>query len=146
MPVNSSPQKDPGEVESETGSPPPELLGSDVARVVHEVRQLVHDHLELVTLEARLSVNTLLRMAVVSIITALVLVSGWLALLGSAAFGLLSIGATPAIALLFVAMANFLLAIIGRYRIRKMSHWLGWPATQRAIKPDAANDEKRGGE
>ena len=145
MPVNS-PQKEPDEVESESGSPPPELLGSDVGRVLHEVRQLVHDHLELVTLEARLSVNTLLRMAVVSIITALVLVSGWLALLGSAAFGLLSIGATPAIALLFVAMANFLLAIIGRYRIRKMSHWLGWPATQRAIKPDAANDEKRGGE
>lgn len=115
-----------------------------MARVFHELRQLVHDHIELATLEARLSVNTLLRMAVVSIITGLVLVSGWLALLGSAAFGLMSVGVTPAIALLFVAIANCLLAIIGRYRIRKMSHWLGWPATQRAINPGAANDEKGG--
>jgi hypothetical protein len=142
MPMNS-PQQNPGEVESETGSPPPELVGSDVARLLREVRQLVHDHLELVTLEARLSINTLLRMAVVSIVTALVLVSAWLALVGSAALGLMAVGVPPAFSLLFVAGANFLLAIIGWQRIQKMSQWLGWPATQRAIKPRAANDEKR---
>jgi len=103
-------------------------------RLAHELRALALDHIELATLETRLSVRTLLQMAVIAIITAIVLVSAWLALVGSAALGLIAIGLSPAIAMLLLAAANLLLALAGWLRIRYVSQWLGWPATQRALK------------
>lgn len=122
-------------------------LDKGMSRLLHEFRSLAHDHLELAALETRLSVNTLLRMVVVSSLTALVLVSAWLALAGSAALGLVSTGLEPALAMLFIAVANLLLALTGWLWIRRMSHSLGWPATQRAIKPvDTPEVVQRGAE
>lgn len=140
----SDKNEDPGVVASETDSPSPGLLRKDFNRLLREIRQLAHDHIELLTLEARLSVNILLQMAVISLITALLLVSGWLALVGSAALGLISVGLPPALALLVVAMSNLLVAIYGPVRIRKLSNWLGWPATLRSIKPSAESEDPRG--
>lgn len=136
--------KNPRVMASDTTSPSSGLLDKNMTRLVHEFRELAHDHLELATLEVRLSVNALLRMAVISIVTALVLVSAWLALVGSAALGLIGIGLPPVFAMLLLTAANLLLALVGWLRIRHMSHWLGWPATQRAIKPAPVTGEKRG--
>ncbi|MCC5858556.1 MAG: phage holin family protein [Ectothiorhodospiraceae bacterium] len=129
---------------SETASPSPGQLSQNVNHLLDELRELAHDHLELATLETRLSINTLLRMAIIAIVTALVLVSAWLALVGSAALGLISIGLAPALAVLLLAAANLVLALTGWLWIRHMSHWLGWPATQRAIKPAAMAQTKHG--
>lgn len=129
---------------SDTAAASPGLLDGNMDRLVHELRELAHDYIELVTLETRFSVTTLLRMAVISVFTALVLVSAWLALVGSAALGLVGIGLSPMLAMLLLAAANILLALVGWLRIKRMSHWLGWPATQRAIKSDAVAEEKRG--
>lgn len=134
----------PREMASEKASSSPGLLGENMSRMVRELRELVHDHLELATLETRLSVNTLLRMAVISIVTALVLVSAWLALVGAAALGLISIGLAPGLAMLLLAAANLLLALAGWLWIRHNSHRLGWPATQRAIKSAPVTEENRG--
>ncbi|MCH8551006.1 MAG: phage holin family protein [Natronospirillum sp.] len=123
------------------------LLNKGMSGLLNEFRSLAHDHLELAALETRLSVYTLLRMVVVSSLTALVLVSAWLALAGSAAMGLIGNGLDPALALLFVAVANLLLAVMCWLWIRRMSQSLGWPATQRAIKPvDTPEEVKRGAE
>jgi len=130
---------------SESDSPQAGVLGEEAGHILNELRHLLADHIELVTLEARLSVNTLFRMAMISLITVLVLVCGWLALVVSAALGLIAFGLPPALAVLFVAAANFLLAFFGRLRVRRLSTWLGWPATQRAIKPkNPPSDDKRG--
>jgi len=128
---------------SETVPPSSGLPGSNMNRVVHEFRELANDHLELATLETRLSVNTLLRMAIISIFTALVLVSAWLTLVGSAALGLISFGLAPVMAMLLLAAANLIIALLGWLQVRRMSLWLGWPATQRAIMPAPAAEQQR---
>ncbi|MCC5867762.1 MAG: phage holin family protein [Gammaproteobacteria bacterium] len=135
---------DPRMTASEPSSPSSGLLDQDTSRLFHEFRELAHDHLELATLEARLSIHTLLRMAIIAIVTALVLASAWLALVGSAALALISLGVAPVLAMLILAAANLALGLAGWQRIRHISHWLGWPATQRAIKPSASNDARRG--
>lgn len=122
--------------------PSPGLLDASMSRLFHQFRELAHDYLELVTLEARLSVNTLLRMAVVSMVTALVFASAWLALVGAAGLWLNGMGMEPVWTMLVLAAVNLLLALMGWLWMRRMSHWLGWPATQRAIKPPV--QEERG--
>lgn len=128
---------------SETDSPNPPGLGENMGQLTQDLRGLAHDLIELITLEARHSVNTLLRMGVISIISAVALVSTWLALLGSAGLGLVGIGLSPAIAMLLIAAANLLLALAGWLRVRHLSHWLGWSATQRAIKPADSSEQKQ---
>ncbi len=129
---------------SDTASPSPGELHGDMTRLISELRELAHDHLELATLEIRLSVNTLIRMAIISIFTALVLVSAWLALVASGALALIRIGVAPVLAVLLLAAANLLLGFVGWLWIRRLSHWLGWAATQRAIKPDPVTEAKEG--
>jgi hypothetical protein len=51
--------------------------------------------------------------AIVAIVTAIVLVIAWLALVGSAALGLIGLGLAPAFAMLWLAAANLLLAFVG---------------------------------
>lgn len=111
-------------------------------RLTHELRALARGHLELAALETRLSVITALRMAIVAIVTAIVLVSAWLALIGSAALGLIGLGLAPAFAMLLLAGANLLLAFVGWLSIRHKSRSLGWPASQRAIKPPSVAESK----
>ena len=117
-----------------------------MARLAHEFRELAHDHLELATLEVQLSISALLRMAITSMVSALLLASAWLALIGSAAVGLIGIGLPPVAAMLLLAVINFLLALMGWLRIRHMRHWFGFPATQRAIRSPPTTEEKRGAE
>lgn len=127
---------------SDTPSPSPGRLGEDVTRLTNELRELAHDHLELAKLETRLSVITALRMVIVSIVSAIVLVSAWLALVGSAVFGLIGVGVAPVFAMLFLAAANVLLAFVGWLLIKRQSRSLGWSATQRAIKPKPVSGER----
>lgn len=120
---------------SDASASPPDL-GEQAATLAIELRGLVHDHIELVTLESRLLVSRLLRMAIVAVFSALVLVSAWLALTGAAVFVLIDFGVAPAIAMALVAAANILLALGGWMLLKHTSGRLGWPATQRTIKPE----------
>ncbi len=126
-------------------SPSPGPVGEGPGRMLHEIRELVIDHLELATLEAQLSANTLFRMAIVSIVTSLVLVSSWLALMGAAALALMSAGLSPELAMLMVCGCNLLIAITGWLWIRHKSHRLGWPATLRAIRRPLNEAKMQGG-
>lgn len=107
-------------------------------QLTQELRALAHDHIELATLETRLAFLSALKMAIVAIVSAIALVGVWLALMGAAALALISLGLAPVLAMLLVAAANLLLAFVGWLYVRKKSRSLGWPATQRAIKPPPA--------
>ena len=110
-------------------------LTDDVIRLSNELRELAHDQLELAILETRLCVNSVLTMAIIAIVTAVLLVSTWLALVGAAILGLVSIGLAPTIAMLVLAAANLVLTLLGWLMLRRKSGSLGWPATLRTLKP-----------
>jgi len=129
---------------SDTASPSPELLDNDMRNVARELRGLAHDHIELATLETRLAVRTALGMTMLAVVTAIVLVSAWLALVGAAVLGLIGMGLAPAFAMLLLGAANLLLALFGWLRIRQKLRSLGWPATQRLVKPPPAAEPKAG--
>jgi hypothetical protein len=128
---------------SDTASPSSGSQSENLGRMLREIRELANDHIELITLETRFSINTVLRMAIITIVLAIALAGGLLALLGAAALALISAGLAPALAMLLVATINFLLAFAFWFRVRQMSRWLGWPATQRAIQPPAAVEADR---
>lgn len=119
---------------SDASAPPPDLLESATG-VASELRGLVHDHLELVTLETRLNIHNILKMTVIAVVSALVLAGAWFALTGSAVLVLISVGVAPALAMALLAVANVLLALGGWLLFKRTSGELGWPAIQRALKP-----------
>lgn len=132
-------------VASDTASPSPGLPDEGVGRLIREFRGLAHDYLALAALEARLSVDTVLRMVILAIVSAILLASAWLTLVGAAVLGLIRLGLAPALAMLLAAVASLLMALAGWRRIRYQAGTLGWPAMQRAIRPapapGAANEE-----
>ena len=136
---------DPRTTANATASPSSGVPYGNMSQLASEFRELAHDHLELAALETRLAVSTVLRMATIAIVTALVLASAWLALAGSAALALIGTGMTPALAMLCLAAANLVLAFFGWMHIRQLSNWLGWPATLRTIKPPPAPATQRAG-
>lgn len=119
---------------SDASAPPPDL-GEHAASLANELRGLVHDHLELVTLETRLCIHNVLRMAMIAIFSGLVLAGAWFALTGAAVFVLINLGVAPAMAMVVLAAANVLLALGGWQLLRHTSARLGWPATRRTLKP-----------
>lgn len=123
------------EMASNTVSSSPERLGEEVIHLTHELRGMLGDHLELAILETRLTVSTVLRMVIIAIVAAVVLVSAWLALIGSAVLALISLGLAPAIAMLLLVVANLFLGFLCWLGLRRKSHSIGWPATLRVLRP-----------
>jgi hypothetical protein len=119
---------------SDASAPPPDL-GEHAASLAREFRGLVHDHLELATLETRLCFHNALRMAVIAVFSALVLAGAWFALSGAAAFVLIEMGLAPALAMALLAAANLLVGFAGWLLLRHTSAQLGWPGMQRTLKP-----------
>jgi hypothetical protein len=119
---------------SDTSAPPPGL-GEHAAGLASELRGLVHDHLELATLESRLFIRRVLAMALIAVFSALVLAGAWLALAGAAVFMLIDLGIAPTSAMVLLAAANLLLALGGWLLLARTGARLGWPATQRTLEP-----------
>jgi uncharacterized membrane protein YqjE len=128
-------QDDNPPVASSDASAPPPDPGEQAKNLANELRGLVHDHLELVTLETRLCIHNLLRMTLFAVFSALLLASAWLALSGAAVFVLIAYGVTPSMAMALLAAANLLAAFGGWMLLRHTSRQLGWPAMQRTLKP-----------
>ncbi|MFU8896157.1 MAG: phage holin family protein [Gammaproteobacteria bacterium] len=119
---------------SDASAPPPDF-GEHAASLARELRGLVHDHLELATLETRLCIHNVLRMTVIAAFSALVLAAAWVALSGAAAFLLIDLGVAPATAMALLAAVNLSVAIGGWLLLRYTSARLGWPGMQRTLKP-----------
>ena len=119
---------------SDASASPPDL-GEHAASFANELRGLVHDHIELVTLETRLCIHNVLKMTVIAVFSALVLAGAGFALTGAAVLMLINAGIAPAAAMALLAVANVLLALGGWLLLRHTSARLGWPAIKRALKP-----------
>lgn len=138
-------EEDPPMMASDSASPSSGAVDKSMTQLAGQLVELANDYLDLATLETRLTVTTALGMLIMAIMTAIVLVSTWLALVGAAVVALIGLGLAPALAMLLLAAVNLVFAVVGWWRIRHMRHSLGWPATQRAIKQTVAEDQ-RGGE
>ncbi|NHA14642.1 phage holin family protein [Thioalkalivibrio sp. XN279] len=118
----------------DASAPPPDF-GQHAASLASEVRGLVHDHIELATLESRLFIVRVSRMGMIAVFSGLVLASAWLALAGAAALVLIDRGMAPPMAMTLLALANLVLGLGAWLLLRATGARLGWPATQRTIRP-----------
>lgn len=131
-------QADNSPVAASDASAPQPGIGEHATSIAREVRGLVHDHLELATLESRLLVRRVLNLLMIAVFSALVMVSAWIALTGAAVFILINFGVAPAMAMALIAAANALLAFGGWLMLRHISARLGFPATQRTLRKQTA--------
>ncbi len=128
-------------VSDEKTTPSPGLIDNMIG-LTYALREQLHDLLQLAVLETRQSISSVLMMAVIAIIMAILLVSAWLALIGAVIIVLISIGLAPAVAMLILSAANILLAAIGWVLIQRRGRSLGWPATLRTLKPRKSPDRE----
>lgn len=125
---------------SDATAPPPDFA-EHAAALARDLRGLVHDHIELVTLETRLCIHNLLKMTVLAVLAALVLAGAWFALTGAAIFMLISAGIAPALSMVLLAAANVSLALGSWLLVKRTSARLGWPAIQRSLRPEPHETE-----
>jgi hypothetical protein len=80
--------------------------------------------LTVAALEARLAALNFTLMLIVAVASGLLLASAWLALFAAIVAGLHALGLAWHLALLLVALVNFMLALAGFYYINRMSNHL----------------------
>jgi hypothetical protein len=112
----------------------------DLSALRRELRDLVHDQLQLAALELRLAAHSLMTMIAAAVCIGALLVAAWLGLMGAAGLGLVGMGLEPAMALLVLVGLTLVLAGLLRALIRHRSRDLGLPASLRALKPPAAGN------
>lgn len=112
----------------------PDLL-EDIRSLWLELRGLTHDHLKLVTLEARRAGRSLVSMIAAGVIMAVMLISVWLGLMAAAALALIESNLVNNIgAILLVAAVNLVAALLLFWFIRRKSHYLLFPETIRSLR------------
>jgi hypothetical protein len=111
---------------------------NEAGALTRELRELVHDHLQLAALEARLAVRTVGSMIALAVVMGLLLASVWLALIGATVMLLIAYGQSAVVAMVVAAVINLtgvlLCYLVFRYQLRG----LGLPASLRMLKSAAA--------
>jgi len=106
---------------SENNSPALSLLFD---RWVASIRIAANRWLTVAALEARLAALNLTLMLIVAVASGLLLASAWIALFAAIVASLHALGLTWHLALLLVALVNFILALLGFHYINRMSNHL----------------------
>ncbi len=120
--------------ETDVVAPAAGILDTTVA-LVHELRETVHDQLQLVVLESERAARSLVVMLAAEVAIGTLLVSTWLCLIGAGVFALMSMGVGPALAFT-VAAGLTLVAVAVPYRIiRQQRRHLRFPATLASLAP-----------
>lgn len=120
--------------QSDAAAPSVGILDTTVA-LVHELRETVHDQLQLVVLESERAARSLVVMLAAEVAIGTLLVSTWLCLIGAGVFALMSMGVGPALALT-VAAGLTLVGVLVPYRvIRHQRRHLRFPATLASLAP-----------
>lgn len=142
---------DPNAVNTETlgqtatgGEQTPGLLENAQA-LWQELRELSHDCLHLVALEARRAGQNLVYMIIAGIMAAALLIGVWLGLVTAAVLWLIEHDFTASTAILLAVAVNFLLTLILVGVIKSKSRYLQFPATVRslqAVPSPQRNDEE----
>lgn len=112
----------------------PDLL-DDVQSLWLELRGLTHDHMTLVTLEAKRAGRSLVSMIVAGLIMAVLLISVWGGLMAAAVLALIEsnmVGGMEAI--LLVVAVNLVAVLLLFWFIRRKSHYLLFPETVRSFR------------
>lgn len=111
-----------------------------------ELRGVVHDHLFLAALETRQAAHSLVRIIAMGVITACLLLSAWLALVGAVTIILVQHSlVTASSALMLVFAVHCLVTILLVAAIRKSSRNLLFPATIGRLKPTTSADSQIAG-
>ncbi|HLF31186.1 MAG TPA: phage holin family protein [Xanthomonadales bacterium] len=115
----------------------------DLNTLQRELRNLVHDQLQLAALEVRLAAKSLIIMVSAAICIGALMVLAWVSLMGAAGLGLVLMGIQPALALLVLAAFTLALALLLGGFIRHRSRYLGFPASLRTLNPSASDHHNR---
>ena len=94
----------------------------------------MHDHVQLVALEARLAGESLVAMIVAAVMIAVLLASAWLGLMTAAVFALIGLGVAGSLAVLLAVAANLVVALMLYRLIRRKSRHLQLPGTMRSLR------------
>ena len=106
-----------------------------------EVRGLIHDQLQLAALEVRLASRSLMTMISAAFCMGALLVFVWVGLMAAIWLSLIDSGLKPASAVLAVTVLTSIIVLLLFGLIRRRSRDLGLPATMRALKPSAQENQ-----
>ena len=123
---------------------PTRSLFADAGALTRDVRELLHDQLQLAVLEARLAARTMAVVVALAIGLALLLSAAWLSLLGALVMTLVSQGFSAAQALLIMAALSVAVMPVLYAVLYRQVASLGFPASLRTLRPPAA-DSRAGG-
>ena len=125
------------------GTPDLAEVGQEFGGVFASARRVAWSYVDLITLEARRAGMTLMWLATWGVVAALLLASGWLALLGAAAMWAVAQGFTWTQSLVTVALANVAIAAAVIFIIgTRLSRHLLFPATRRQLARRLDPDKK----
>jgi len=114
--------------------------GPAFAAVVHsllrDVWALVQDHLLLVALEAQRAGRNITRIVFAGVVAAVLLVTGWLALVASAMFWVVAADAPWARAFLAVGLLHAVISVALIVWIRRLAADAMFSATLRQLRPE----------
>lgn len=109
----------------------------DLNTLQRELRQLIHDQLQLAALELRLAAHSLMAMIAASVCIGVLLLLAWTGLMGAIGLSLIDLGLKPAFALLALTALTIGIAVLLVVYIQRRSSRMGLPATLRALNPAA---------
>ena len=117
-------------------------LFASAAAVLHDVRNLAADHLELIALEAQRASFGLVKILCAAIVVSILVVTAWIALIAGAIVWATSAGISWPWALVVAALANLIVGAVIVLWIRGQLPELMFSATLRQLRRDAlpAND------
>jgi uncharacterized membrane protein YqjE len=123
------------EGERSSDEPPNPAFAVLVQSLLRDVWALVHDHLLLVALEAQRAGRNITRMVFAGVVAAVLLVTGWLALIASAMFWIVAADVSWAQAFLAVGVLHAAISVALLAWIRRLAAEAMFSATLRQLRP-----------
>jgi hypothetical protein len=114
---------------------PMQGLFDEALTLSRELRVVVRDHLDVFAMEVRQAAWSIAVVLGAAIVLALLIVVAWSRGMDALTLMLLSAGASPAVALLCVAVVNLICAGIAYAIMRAAKRRVGLPATRRLLTP-----------
>ena len=111
-------------------------LSAALRSIYHEARGLVHDHLRLAALEARRAVRDLVVMIALGMVGALLVITGWFALVAAIVAWAVDRGASWPAALLVAAVISVAIAAGAGLCIRYLGSRVMFALTLRWLRPE----------
>ena len=108
---------------------------ADAQSLGYELRELLHDHLQLAALETRRAAESLVAMIITGVIVAVLLMGAWLGMMVAVVLMLIEHGMVASTAILLAIAVNLTLALLLCGVMRDKSHYLQFPSLLGSLKP-----------